>query len=219
MKTFIFLILLLSSGMDVWALSNREVESIKLVKSLIMKLKTNKPFVYSEAQNYSSLMDYTILFQLGYQDKAGRWLKAKPKYSYICELLRQNRELILSSYSRMRIYASATSLHKKKVGHNNIFVIDENKTFVYVTLEWIPESKSSFLFCQKYGYKTVTFKVLALKSGYKKLYLDDTIINGKPLPYLLGFRRKLFSPNKDQYIPYFPDENLKSLKKHIDVLR
>lgn len=71
MKTFIFLILLLSSGMDVWALSNREVESIKLVKSLIMKLKTNKPFVYSEAQNCSSLMDYTILFQLGYQDKAG----------------------------------------------------------------------------------------------------------------------------------------------------
>ena len=219
MKTFIFMMFLLSFSQIAWSLDSREIESIRLIKSLVEKLQENKPFYYSDKTYLLGYMEFTILSQLGYQDKARRWLKAKPKYSYMGELLRKNRELIVPNNSEMKIYASTTTFHKKKVGNDKIFVFDDDKTFVYVTLEWTLNADKSILLCTKNGYRVITFKILALKSGYKKLYLDDTLVNGKPLPYLLGFRRKKFSEDSDLYVPYLPKKDLDALKLHISKLK
>lgn len=218
MKTFFLMILFLLSFKTVLAQNSREIESIKFVKSLVMKLQENTPFSYSDEEFYlGGFMGFTILSQLGYQDKAGRWLKSKPKYSYIGELLRQNRELILSKKARMKIYASGTSLQGEK--------IYDNKTFVYVTLEWASNSKEAFLCCTKNNYRIVTFTVFTPISGYKKsIYFENILVNGEPIAYLLGFRRKeilVEHPTRTQevLVGYLPDKNLEALKLHVSKLK
>ena len=223
MKTFICAILLSLPFMNALAFdSNREIKSMQLVNSLVIKLQKNTPFSYSDEEFYlGGLMGFTILSQLGYQDKAGRWLKSKPKYSYLGELLRLKRQLIIPpKKSSFNIYLSSNIIYGTNYTQKTYGKEQNDKTFIYVTLNWTSDSNEAFLCCTKNNYMTITFKVFAPVSGYKKLiYFDDILVNGKPLPYLLGFRRKNVSKDSDLYVPYLPKKDLEALKLHISKLK
>lgn len=76
--------------------------AIRLTIDFLEQLERNIPFSYDVGEKFfsaTSLYSYVILFQLGYMDEQGKWLKAKPKISFICELIRLKRELILQKNS------------------------------------------------------------------------------------------------------------------------
>lgn len=80
-----------------------------LVKEFITQLRQNKPFSYEDEIKYFgelTLHSYMILQSLEYVDKSGQWLKEKPKYSYLCELIRLNSDLILMESPQSEYYFS-----------------------------------------------------------------------------------------------------------------
>lgn len=227
MKNLIFIILLLSPFKTVWALNNnREIEAMQLVKSLIMKLQANTPFSYSDEKVFfgeTSIPSFIILSQLGYQNKAGKWLKTKPKYSYIGELLRQNSQLIIKKNAEIEIYASTKIFYSNNEKSEYREYI--SNTFVFVTLIWTANARESFLCSTKNNYKTILFEIMVNPAGTQAVIdIDGIIINGEPLAYLLGFRRKKITIKsagkmQEKNIAYFPIKQLEELKRHLTSLR
>lgn len=75
-----------------------EEQAIKLAAEFLTQLRTNRQFSYDDERKYfpdMNLYSVVILSRLGYLDEKGVWLKAKPKISFLCELIRLKREFIL----------------------------------------------------------------------------------------------------------------------------
>lgn len=100
MKTGI-LALLMFTSISIFADNNKAYDStsaIELASKFIAKLRTNTPFLYEDEVAFfgeKTLYSYVILQKLGYVNEKGQWIKAKPKYSYLCELIRLNSDFLL----------------------------------------------------------------------------------------------------------------------------
>jgi len=97
-KTFLFLLLLLLFVQNSNADKYESSESISLGYKFIMQLRANTPFSYEDECFFfgeKTAYSYVILHKLGYLDEKGQWIKKKPKYSYLCELIRLNSDFIL----------------------------------------------------------------------------------------------------------------------------
>ncbi len=97
-KTFLFLLLLLLFVQNGNADEYDSNESISLGYKFITQLRTNTPFSYEDECFFfgeKTAYSYVILHKLGYLDKKGQWIKEKPKYSYLCELIRLNSDFML----------------------------------------------------------------------------------------------------------------------------
>ena len=205
--------------------NTREKKAINIVNLLINKLQENTVFSASDGNNFfsHSILEFVLFSQLGYQDKAGAWLKPKPKISYIGELIRINRHLIIFQKASSREYAATKTFCRRNDKEKYKEYL--SKTFVYVTLIWIKNGHESFLCSTKNNYKTITFEVMVNPKGTKAIIdLEGVLINGVPLAYLLGFRRKNVSveyPTGKKAVPvaYLLDKNLNALKKHVRAIK
>lgn len=74
-------------------------KAINIAMGFISQLKRNQVFTYEDEVKYFgvelTLYSYVILEQLGYVNELGGWIKPKPKISFICELIRMQRDTVL----------------------------------------------------------------------------------------------------------------------------
>ena len=84
-------------------------DAIKLTREFFFRLRENRSFSYDEELKFfpkESLYSSAILLQLGYMNEQGKWIKAKPKISFLCELLRLHKDtLLLPESNELCIFA------------------------------------------------------------------------------------------------------------------
>jgi len=101
--------------------------AIALANSFVAKLRADTPFLYEDELVYFGgslfLHSYVILNKLGYMDEKGQWLKPKPKYSYLGELIRLNSALILLDNPKKEYYFTGMSKTVTSTGLSDTVLI------------------------------------------------------------------------------------------------
>jgi len=153
----------------------------------------DKPFTYDDEVKYFgelSLYSAALLTDLGYLDASGKWIKQKPKMSFLCELIRTNRQQFMwegndSSFSFAGIPREFNKTsYEWPIDGQVVFVqCKENTQNINVILFYyrIPQQKIDFpiyingdALSQKLGFKTVGNKPTLDASKLKLLQKLDT---------------------------------------------
>jgi len=72
--------------------------AVTLAHSFIDKLRADTPFLYRDECTFwgeESLPGYIILYKLGYVNEQGQWIKPRPEYSFLGELIRLHAKKLL----------------------------------------------------------------------------------------------------------------------------
>ena len=187
---------------SVMGYDNKEYDSngaIDLTYKFITKLRADTPFLYEDEVTFfgeKTLYSYVILHKLGYVDEKGQWIKPKPKYSYLCELIRLNSNFILLKNPARQYYFGGIP---KDVASYDLYVPP-----FYSNIAFIQEQNSSPGGLVGYA-KSV---IIGFRIPQKRLDLP-IFIDGKPLLESLGF-----TPDS-KGVPELGKNELDKLVKHI----
>jgi hypothetical protein len=183
--------------------------SLSLTRIFFEKLKSNTPFKYEDEKLFfgeKTLYSYVILNKLGYLNNKGQWIKQKPKYSFICELIRMYRDKFMLQNPTF-----------ENIIEGNNFLLLQNRRIVkdsfYKYVVFVQKIKSKKLF------KPAKLSVIVLQYRIPQKKLDIPLyVNGDFFPYIIGFREdsrnaELLSPKPD-----ISKKILDKLVKHINSL-
>jgi len=178
-------------------------DSICLANKFINKLREDTPFLYEDEVTFFgnfSLYSYVILHKLGYVDEQGEWIKPKPKYSYLCELIRINSHFILLKQTYTQYYFAGGS---KTVGKDGLY---DNSSYAYIGYVQEQHDYSS-------ADLVSNAKSLIIRYNKPRKSLDfPMLIDGTPFLKYLGF----ISDSKG--VPELGKDELDKLVKHISVI-
>lgn len=184
-------------------------KAIDITIEFMSQLKKNQTFSYNDEIKYfgGELTAYsaTILMQLGYINEQGNWIKPKPKISFLCELIRMNRNMILLEKSKVEYCFAGIPRQfssSDNSWHDWIFAFQT----VYVQAKTSMDENVGDI-------KMIIFFFRAPQQG-----LDFPIfVDGKPLADLLGFEHIDIS-NIAKRIPRLKKYELSKLIEHIKHL-
>ena len=177
--------------------------SIGLANKFVTKLRANTPFLYEDEVAFFgelTMYSYVILHKLGYVNDSGQWIKSKPKYSYLGELIRLNSNFILLENPKEEYFFSGRPNYVTKDG------LYEDDTFY---------AKIAFIQIQGFAQDGPVGNIrnIIIEYGIPKKKLDFPIlIDGKPLVEYLGFIRD------SKGVSELGKNELDKLVKHIAAL-
>lgn len=208
MKT-LFLVSVIFMSQCVMGYEKKEYDSdgaIDLAYKFINKLRADTPFLYEDEVAFfgeKTLYSYVILHKLGYVDEKGQWIKPKPRYSYLCELIRLNSGLILLKNPARQYYFSGISKDVARIPQeaSSEGLYDD---LFYSNIAFIQEQNSSPSDLVGYA-KSV---IIGFRIPQKRLNLP-IFVDGKPLLEYLGF-----TPDS-KGVPELGKNELDKLVKHI----
>lgn len=171
--------------------------SIDLARNFMDRLQVQQPITYEEECFYFgelTLYSAILLSQFGYIDESGKWLRDKPEYSLLCELIRLHAsDYFLHGKKTEYFFASIPKIKINKELEDGIF----NAFIAYV------QERSDYSYLQASKTIIITYRIPQKKLDF------PILIDGESLASQLGF-----SLNKDKRIVL--NENAFSiLKKHL----
>lgn len=200
----------------------------KLVDSFMEKLISDTPFTMNDEVEFFGDFSYSsfmIMNSLGFMDKRGKWIKEKPKYSYLGALFKMKKDVFVPKGENYGYYIfPATSSYYIELPNKNPLISRTHftgKNCRYLFLLWKNHETAN-------GYmKTIFFllKKIHTAAGEKDIMQPAfCMVNGKNLLQLLGFKTRIkkvktygnrFKERKELYLP---DEILKELQLQIKDL-
>ena len=164
----------------------------------IRSVRQDQPILYQEELKFFSqlsLHSYVILYELGYVDNLGKWIKPRPKYSPLMELIRMNREVLWGKDIEKISYFT---------GQTQWFCNGKEGTLLFGALSCVILKSSDG------SSRTV---VIYRHNTRVNTQIDFPItVNGQDVSAMLGFVDK-------NGVPELKPDVLEKLKKHLDGLR
>lgn len=194
MKTLLCLILV---GVSQVVMATNTPYAIELAHNFLKRLSVNKPITTSEMNEFftdNNILNSTLLWQLDYIDEAGKYIKAKPKYSPLGELIRLN-------FSKFQI-----------IDIQCVVAIEGEQRFL-IKGDIVSTGTYKYVLFSDYGKNESTkLNTIIFTYSIPRKKLDFPIfINGQSLSKMLGFEYK-------NGIPYFSIEERDKLKEHLNKL-
>ena len=159
------------------------------VEELIGRVNDNDPITFKEGLRLfpgpGGLLEFQLLRQLGYTDVSGAWLKPYPELSCFGLVLKMNKGLFSSAAGEkpivgVRVLSSSGSTNgKSRVNSYQV-------VWTYIPKHSVPGAVTAD------SQKTIIFDVhvKTFGKGEKGVWVDfgSTLVNGRKLVHLLGFR-------------------------------
>ena len=197
-KKIVMIIAVMILGTTIMAKERYEsAASIDLARNFMDRLQVQQPITYEEECFYFgelTLYSAILLSQFGYIDESGKWLRDKPEYSLLCELIRLHAsDYFLHGKKTEYFFASIPKIKINKKLEDGIF----NAFIAYV------QERSDYSYLQASKTIIITYRIPQKKLDF------PILIDGESLASQLGF-----SLNTDKRIVL--NENAFSiLKKHL----
>ncbi len=178
-----------------------EKQIIAFVDKFLSRIDCDTPFTYDEEKEFFgfSISSVVLLSQAKYIREDGTWIKREPESSLLGNLLLQKKDIFQFPSS----------------DRNICFFKSKGDSSGYVLISYTKVYKSGY-----YGFEgQVKSKCILLSiKWYNKLQicLDNSMINGQGVPFLLGFKMKdieVMAAGEMQTmpVPYFPDSEFRKI--------
>lgn len=178
-----------------------EQSALALVENFLVMVSKETPWTFSEECSLlsASTSSIVLMMQADIMREDGTWTKKEPDQSLLGKLLQSRRELFSFPDSERQIFFLE---EKNNIRGTVVVLYRKKKTKEFAAFDEEPVSKC-IIFCI----------VNYAKPGKHKprIDLDDSFIDGRNLPYLLGFRNrtkkvKILGEIVDKTVPYFPEK-------------